>query len=87
MIDIDIAAGRIIAGLAAAALVTHGAVAGGAYLNGRADGRAIERAAIMDFVNRRNEEAGNAAEGWRGEYRRCVDAGGVFDFEAGACVR
>ena len=48
-------------------------------------GRSAEQAAFVERINQENEDAGNSAEDWRGQYRRCVDAGGVFDFETGAC--
>lgn len=48
-------------------------------------GRQVEQAAFLDRINKENEDAGNSAEDWRAQYRRCVDAGGLFDFEAGSC--
>nr|WP_244425206.1 hypothetical protein [Pseudaminobacter salicylatoxidans] len=42
---------------------------------------------ILTRINQENEHAGNEAERWRSEYRRCNDAGGVYDFAAGACDR
>lgn len=50
-------------------------------------GRTAEQAAFAAKINQQNEEAGNAAEDWRTAFRRCVDGGGVFDFEAGTCQR
>lgn len=50
-------------------------------------GRAYERSAMLNSIVKGNEDAGNAAENWRTKYRRCLDAGGVFDFEAGSCQR
>lgn len=48
-------------------------------------GGAAEQAAIATKINQENDNAGNAAEKWRADLRRCSDAGGVFNFEAGAC--
>lgn len=48
-------------------------------------GRQVEQAAFLDRINKENEDAGNSAEDWRAQYRRCVDAGRLFDFEAGSC--
>ena len=48
-------------------------------------GRSAEQAAFVERINQENEYAGNSAEDWRSQYRRCVDAGGLFDFETGAC--
>ena len=50
-------------------------------------GRAAEQASIATRINQENDNAGNAAEKWRADLRRCSDAGGVFDFETGACDR
>lgn len=50
-------------------------------------GRQVEQAAFLDRINKENEDAGNSAEDWRAQYRRCVDAGRLFDFEAGSCHR
>ncbi|WP_166163064.1 hypothetical protein [Chelativorans oligotrophicus] len=50
-------------------------------------GRSAEQAAFVERINQENEDAGNSAEDWRSQYRRCVDAGGLFDFETGACDR
>lgn len=55
------------------------------YGKGVSDGRRTEQAAIANKINQDNEEAGDAAEERRARYRRCVDAGGVFNFETGAC--
>lgn len=49
-------------------------------------GRLAEQAAFLEQINQENEDAGNEAERWRTDYRRCVDAGGVYDFETGTCV-
>lgn len=57
----------------------------GGYVKGRMDGRAIEQAALVKQINQENTNAGNAAEKWRADFRRCVDAGRVYDFETGAC--
>ncbi len=70
--------------LLAGVVAITGAV-GGAYFKGRADGRALEQAAIVQQINRENREAGDAAEKWRHDLRRCNDAGGVFSFDTGAC--
>lgn len=48
-------------------------------------GRRVGQAAFLERINKENENAGNSAEDRRGQYRRCVEAGGLFDFEAGAC--
>ena len=48
-------------------------------------GRAVEQAAILDRINEENDNAGNTAEDWRAEYRRCADAGGLYDFETNTC--
>jgi len=50
-------------------------------------GRQVEQAAFLDRINKENDDAGNSAEDWRGQYRRCVDTGGLFDFETGSCHR
>lgn len=50
-------------------------------------GRQVEQAAFLERINRENADAGKSAEKWRAEYRRCVDAGGLFNFEAGSCDR
>lgn len=50
-------------------------------------GRSAEQAEIARHINQENENAGEAAEDWRARLRRCVDAGGVYDFETGACNR
>ncbi|WP_162230651.1 hypothetical protein [Nitratireductor soli] len=51
------------------------------YSDGRSDGRAE----MANKINQDNEEAGDAAEKRRADLRRCVGAGGVFNFETGAC--
>lgn len=48
-------------------------------------GRQAEQAAFLNRINVENENAGDIAEKWRGDLRRCIDAGGVYDFETGAC--
>lgn len=48
-------------------------------------GRSIEQASFAAKINLENGNAGRAAEEWRAEFRRCVGAGRVFNFEAGAC--
>lgn len=68
-------------GLAAAALAGLGFSHWKAY----SVGRAAEQAAFLERINQENDNAGNAAEDWRAEYRRCVGAGGVYDFETGTC--
>jgi len=77
--------GRLWAGLAAivvlAGLITY------SHRFAYQAGRQAEQAAFLDRINKENENAGNSAEDWRGRYRRCIDAGGLFDFEAGACDR
>ncbi|RLP27899.1 hypothetical protein [Mesorhizobium sp. YM1C-6-2] len=50
-------------------------------------GRTYEQAAFAAKITKENDNAGNAAEKWRTDLRRCSDAGGVFDFETGACER
>lgn len=70
--------------IAATAVMAAG---GGGYLWGRADGRAIEQSAFAEQIRKSNEEAGDAAETWRADFRRCNDAGGLFNFETGACDR
>lgn len=50
-------------------------------------GRAAGHAAVARDIENRNEEAGDAAETWRGRYRECLGAGGLYDFETGACDR
>ena len=58
------------------------AVAGAAYLlydAGRQD--------VTDEVERSNIEAGEAANDAAMSWRRCRDAGGVFDFASGECRR
>jgi len=47
--------------------------------------RTAEQAAFIQQINRENSNAGNTAEDWRAEFRRCTGAGGVYDFETGAC--
>ncbi|WP_127524668.1 hypothetical protein [Mesorhizobium sp. Z1-4] len=48
-------------------------------------GRAVEQAAILERINEENDNAGNNAEDWRAVYRRCADAGGLYDFETNTC--
>ncbi|CAN7406341.1 hypothetical protein [Aminobacter sp. LjRoot7] len=48
-------------------------------------GRSTEQARFAAKITKENDDAGRAAETWRGELRRCVGVGGVFDFETGAC--
>ncbi len=48
-------------------------------------GRTYEQAAFAAKITKENDNAGTAAEKWRADLRRCSDAGGVFDFETGAC--
>jgi hypothetical protein len=48
-------------------------------------GRTYEQAAFAAKITKENDNAGNVAEKWRTDLRRCSDAGGVFDFETGAC--
>ena len=58
------------------------AVAGAAYLlydAGRQD--------VTDEIERSNIEAGEAANDAAMSWRRCRDAGGVFDFASGECRR
>ena len=67
------------AGIALAAVLT---VVGAAYLlydAGRQD--------VTDEVERGNIEAGEAANDAAMSWRRCRDAGGVFDFASGECRR
>ena len=47
--------------------------------------RAAEQAALVERINQENEDAGNAAEDWRGRYRFCIGRGGLYDFETGTC--
>lgn len=54
---------------------------------GKSTGRAIEQAAFAKKINEENDNAGNAAEKWRADLRRCNAAGGVFDYETGSCDR
>ena len=64
------------------ALATVLAVASAAYLlydAGRQD--------ATDEVERSNIEAGEAANGAAMSWRRCRDAGGLFDFASGECRR
>lgn len=75
-------AGKAVGGLLAAA-----ALYAGAYAHGRVDGRALANRDILERLDRENDHAGDTAENWRDAYRRCVDAGGVYDFAAGACER
>lgn len=49
-------------------------------------GRAVEQSAFSQKISQENTHAGNAAENWRADLRRCNDAGG-FDFATGACER
>jgi len=48
-------------------------------------GRSVEQASFLERINKENEDAGSSAEDWRTQYRRCVDAGRLFNFEAGTC--
>ncbi|PSM18206.1 hypothetical protein [Nitratireductor sp. StC3] len=48
-------------------------------------GRSAEQARIVERINQENDDAAENAEDWRGKLRRCIDAGGVFDFETGSC--
>jgi len=72
-------------GKALAAVLAVCVIAGGIYLYGHQRGRMAEQAALAQCINQQNEEAGNAAEAWRARYRRCVERGGVFDYETGDC--
>lgn len=73
-------------------LLIGGAVAALSFLtfthwNAYRLGRSIEQAGFIRQINQENTNAGNAAEKWRGDLRRCNDAGGLFDFANGACDR
>lgn len=70
--------GAFVAGAAVIALV---------YGKGRVDGRQIAQQAVIERIERDNQEAGHAAERWRSDLRRCHDAGGVYDFTSSACQR
>lgn len=48
-------------------------------------GRSTEQARFAAQITKENDDAGNAAEKWRAELRRCTSVGGLFDFETGAC--
>jgi hypothetical protein len=48
-------------------------------------GRAMEQAAFLNRINQENEHAGNEAERWRADYRRCVNAGGLYQFDTSTC--
>ncbi|WP_432288751.1 hypothetical protein SLT36_30075 (plasmid) [Aminobacter sp. BA135] len=50
-------------------------------------GRSTEQVRFAAEITKENDNAGRAAENWRAEFRRCADAGGVFDFERGTCDR
>lgn len=58
-----------------------------AYIKGCADGGRLGEATSAANINRKNEEAGDAAEKRRSDHRSCVDAGRVFDFVKGTCKR
>jgi len=68
----------------AAALAAIGAL-GWSHVSAYRAGRAAEQAAFIQQINRENSNAGNTAEDWRAEFRRCTGAGGMYDFETGAC--
>ncbi len=67
------------------ALIAAVVLSGGSYIKGRMDGRAIEQAAVINQIKQENTNAGNNAEEWRADFRRCADAGGLYNFETGAC--
>lgn len=48
-------------------------------------GQRVGQASVIEKLNQENDNAGQDAEKWRGDLRRCNDAGGVFDFEFGTC--
>ncbi|PWJ79851.1 hypothetical protein C7441_114129 [Pseudaminobacter salicylatoxidans] len=50
-------------------------------------GRAVEQAVFTQQIVKENTDAANTAEKWRDALRRCNDAGGMYDFAAGACDR
>lgn len=72
--------GRVLAGLVGIALLIVAA-----WFDGHSYGQKAAQADILKQINQENEHAGNEAERWRSDYRRCVDAGGLYDFEAGSC--
>lgn len=49
-------------------------------------GRLTEQARFAAEITKENDNAGKAAERWRAELRRCNAAGGLFNFETGACI-
>lgn len=49
-------------------------------------GREIEQKRFLEQIKKENDDAGEQAERWRADYRRCVDGGGVYEFETGACI-
>jgi len=59
----------------------------GIYVMGRSDGRALGERAIIKQIEKDNADAGNKAEDFRSAFRRCLDGGGLFDFETGSCER
>lgn len=40
---------------------------------------------VRTSIERQNNEAGNAADGARSAYDRCLDGGGLWNFGAGRC--
>ncbi|PSJ55749.1 hypothetical protein [Pseudaminobacter soli (ex Li et al. 2025)] len=75
--------GYIIAGAAVAAVLLLTFTHWQAYRTGRS----IEQVKFIQKINLENTNAGNAAEKWRGDLRRCNDASGLFDFATGSCDR
>ncbi len=71
----------LVAGMAVAIVVGLSLSHAAAYRAGKLAGQT----SVADHINQENDNAGNTAEKWRGDLRRCLDAGGVFDFEIGAC--
>lgn len=42
---------------------------------------------VKQAIERQNYEAASQSDARRGDYDRCLDGGGVWDFGAGKCLR
>lgn len=83
MISLLLSNSRIVLLGAAALAVAGGLVWSHSWMYSQ--GRRAEQLEVAKKIEKENEDAHDAAEDWRTRYRRCADAGGLFDFETGAC--
>lgn len=70
-----------IMGAAAAAVIAIAA----AYGLGHSAGSDAAQTDFVKRIEKENHDAGQNAEKWRDDFRKCVAAGRVYDFETGAC--